>query len=551
MKLRSRLIILGVLPLIFSISIIAFMIFQIVNIQSSAKEDVHVLTATESLNGTLVITKQSMANYAFNSSDSNKTETLSLLKGAEAEISQLDKLLKNNREKETLSKISGKFAELKSASEQAIESQNAAEIKRQSLRISGVLNDMHLLNKQTDEWYEGILKQTEQKIAFITMSSIIASVLLIIMSVGLSLFLSKKIVQPINRIVQDAARVADGDLTIQPQSGRKNSHYELDKLQTSFTDMVQNLRQTVLSVESIGSRVKSFTDEVNVHMQSLTESSSQVAVSTEELSRGSQSISEDISAAAELMNNMGEEFAKNVQESNLSVQSSREALDTVQTGKTILDKQKVFSEQQSQSSKNIMISAEKFAKYTDEIEQASSSVKSIADQTNLLALNAAIEAARAGEAGKGFAVVAEEVRKLAEDSSQATELIGKMVLNIKEGIGSIIQLTNNGNHLSQEQLSSTNETEEAFENISTKIITVYEQLSTLVEGMNRSNEMTNSVISTVENISAVTEETAAGTEEISASTEEQLNFFNQMNTKIGQLHQMTEEMNEELSKFKL
>jgi methyl-accepting chemotaxis protein len=551
MKLRSRLIILGVLPLVFSISIIAYMIFQIINIQSSAKDDVHVLTATESLNGSLIITKQSMANYAFNSSDANKTEALSLLNGTEEEIKKLDQLLKNDREKETLSKAAGKFTELKQASEQALDTQNTAEVKRQSIRISGILNDMHLLNKQTDEWYEGILKQTEQKIAFIILSSVIASTLLVLLSVGLSWFLSNRIVKPINAIVQDAAKVADGDLTIQPSSARKNSQYEIDKLQISFSDMVQNLRQTVLSVESIGGRVKTFTDEVNVHMQSLTESSNQVAVSTEELSRGSQSISEDINSTAELMNSMGEEFGKNVEESNLSVLSSREALDMVQTGKTTLGKQKAFSEQQSHSSQDIMISAEQFAKYTDEIEQAASSVRSIADQTNLLALNAAIEAARAGEAGKGFAVVAEEVRKLAEDSSQATELIGKMVHNIKDGIGAIIELTNKGNHLSQEQLSSMNETEEAFEKISDKISLVYNQLNSLVEGMNRSNEMTNTVITAVENISAVTEETAAGTEEISASTEEQLHFFTQMNDKIGQLHQMTEEMNRELSKFKI
>jgi hypothetical protein len=83
----------------------------------------------------------------------------------------------------------------------------------------------------------------------------------------------------------------------------------------------------------------------------------------------------------------------------------------------------------------------KASQQTDDIVRF---IKNIADQTNLLGLNAAIEAARVGEQGRGFGVVAEEVRKLAQASSQSVKEISTSLQKIQE---SIIILANKSNSI--------------------------------------------------------------------------------------------------------
>ena len=91
--------------------------------------------------------------------------------------------------------------------------------------------------------------------------------------------------------------------------------------------------------------------------------------------------------------------------------------------------------------------AELILELSDFVQSISSTiglVEDIAEQTNLLALNAAVEAARAGEHGKGFAVVASEIRKLADESKQATSKIISLINDIQQTANSTVLATEEG-----------------------------------------------------------------------------------------------------------
>jgi methyl-accepting chemotaxis protein len=165
------------------------------------------------------------------------------------------------------------------------------------------------------------------------------------------------------------------------------------------------------------------------------------------------------------------------------------------------------------------------------ITKVVSIIQSIAEQTKLLALNATIEAARAGEAGKGFAVVANEVRKLADQSSQATEEI-KQSIKMMEKISD--QAANEFETMLrniQSHLIVAGESKEAFDILMTEITNVNGKLSGMKEYLQELNRSLPKMEQSSESFVFISQETLASAEQMLATSEGQI-------TQINRTHEM-------------
>jgi methyl-accepting chemotaxis protein len=262
------------------------------------------------------------------------------------------------------------------------------------------------------------------------------------------------------------------------------------ELEQEYVGKFTDIRESIIKIQGEMKNALLTIKEVSSQIGSGAE---QLAYAAEELAGGCTDQSGEVNNLVGLFDDVAVNMQENVSESNRSVQMADHAVDTlVEANQKMQDLKKAIDE--------INMCSEQISTIIGDIDD-------IASQTNLLALNAAIEAARAGEAGKGFAVVAEQVKNLAQESSQAAGRTTKL-------IETTVQTVEKGTHIA-------NATEENMTEVTAGVRDAAEKMKEISEKLNRDVESINQVKENLDHVSSVVENNSATSEETSAISQEQ------------------------------
>ncbi len=370
-----------------------------------------------------------------------------------------------------------------------------------------------------DETLAALEQDQHQQVRSIIISTLMVSVVLAIVLVGLSLAVTRTIVRPLQAVTDRLNHIASegGDLT---QRLEVNSKDELGSLATAFNLFVSKVHSLVSKTAETADKVIQAADRGtelsglitrSVHNQR--QQTDMVSAAMNQMSASAQQVSgnaEEAASAAGTANDSCVHIRNVVARSTDSVAS---LVDSVAKASNVI----------SHLKGNV-----------GEIVSVLAVIKGIAEQTNLLALNAAIEAARAGEQGRGFAVVADEVRTLASRTQNSTEEIQLMIERLQQGSDEAVEVMLSSKNVGEETIEHSQSTVVCLDEIVQAVSVINSMNAQVASASNEQSQVSESINQNLVSMLTETETTAEATQDSQHTAAELTALATELNVLLRQ-----------------
>lgn len=493
--------------------------------------------------------------------DDSRNEQLIEMYNKEADeinqyVSKLEQLDLSAEEKSALEKYKQSLTDISDttgeALDLALENKNAEAYRLYSQEVITKREEMtdllESLQQANEDQASKIAQENKDNYKTTLVISISIIAVFLLLSVLFGFYISRTIANPIKKLKSLMEKGENGDFS---ERAGYQSMDEIGSLSISFNSMADGIKELVETIGETSQALASSSEQLSASSEESSKASEHISETIQELAASSENQMTLMASSSKGINNVTgstERISANAEKVAATAENTAEA-----SKKGLRNIEEVTTQMNSINTNvgNLSVSINTLEGRIKEIGEITKAITDISSQTNLLALNAAIEAARAGEQGKGFAVVADEVRKLAEQSSQSAEQITSLISQIQVDTKTTIQSMSTAKNEVDLGLNIVQNAGNSFGEIEVSIndlVNLFEEVFVSLKELKDNTDVIN--VSVME-VNSMAEEAAANTENVSAATEEQVASMEEIAASSSSLANLAESLQELIRKFKV